>query len=225
MFIGHLGLAFAAKRATPSTSLATLLFATSFVDVLWPAFVIFGWESFRIIPGITAVTPFEFVSYPYSHSLLMGIIWGFVFGGIYWLLRRSRNRAARNASIVLGVLVLSHWVLDLIVHIPDLPLYPGDSIRLGLGLWNSTVWTILLESVIFFLGVWIYFSSTRPLDRSGRYGIWALLVILVVSYVGNIFGPPPPSVDAVTYVSFIGTAIMLLLAWWADHHRIPHLAP
>ena len=83
MFIGHFALGFAAKRAVPRVSLAVLLVAALFADVLWPVLVLLGVETVRIVPGYTVVTPLEFVSYPWSHSLLLLAGWGVVIGAAY----------------------------------------------------------------------------------------------------------------------------------------------
>src|SRR4051812_26563634 len=114
MFIGHFALGFAAKRVAPRVSLGTLLLSVGFLDVLWPVFLLLGWEHVRIDPGNTAVTPLDFHDYPISHSLLAATGWALLFGGVYFLLRRSRRE-----SIILAVGVLSHWVLDFFSHRPD----------------------------------------------------------------------------------------------------------
>src|SRR6201991_4710071 len=112
MFIGHFALGFAAKRATPALSLAVLVLAAQFADVLWPLLVAAGIEQVRIAPGNTAVTPLDFVSYPYSHSLLMLVVWGLLLGWIF-------KRVDRRAFVVVAALVVSHWVLDFLTHAPD----------------------------------------------------------------------------------------------------------
>ena len=214
MFIGHFALSFAAKRATPRVSLAVLFTAAAFADVLWPVLVALGFEQVRIDPGNTAFTPLDFVSYPYSHSLLMLIIWGAAFAVVY------RAIAAENGRTfaVLTALVVSHWVLDLITHRPDMPLYPGGP-KLGLSLWNSIVGTVAIEVPLFALGVWIYSSATRPRDKTGRWAFVGLIGLLVVSYIANIFSGPPPSVQALYLTALVGTAVLLLWSGWADRHR------
>ena len=127
MFIGHFGGALAAKKAAPRTSLGTLILAAQFIDLLWPIFLLLGLEHVRIAPGITKVSPFDFYDYPISHSLLMVVVWSVVLGGLYYAFRQY----PRGAWII-ALAVLSHWVLDFIVHWPDLPLWPGGP-RAGLG--------------------------------------------------------------------------------------------
>jgi hypothetical protein len=163
MFIGHFGLGLAAKRATPTVSLGALFAAAQFADLLWPTLVLAGIEQVRVQPGITAVTPLDFVSYPYSHSLLMLGVWGAAFGGMYLALRHGRPMVA----FVLALLVVSHWVLDVIVHRPDMPLFPGGP-KFGLGLWNSIPATLAVEVPMFLAGVWIYTRVTHPRDRIGK---------------------------------------------------------
>src|SRR5688500_17197488 len=122
MFIGHLALGFAAKRVVPKISLAVLFVAVQLADMLWPIFLAAGIEHVRIDPGNTAVTPLDFVSYPYSHSLVFLIFWGIAFGALYRFAVRDRA-----AFAVLAALVVSHWVLDFVMHRPDMPIYPGGA--------------------------------------------------------------------------------------------------
>jgi membrane-bound metal-dependent hydrolase YbcI (DUF457 family) len=214
MFIGHFAVSFAAKRVAPAASLGTLFVAAQLADLLWPTFVLLGLESFAISPGITAVTPLDFVSYPYSHSLLALSVWGILAGVLYWAFRRDVMGGA-----TIAVVVLSHWVLDVITHRPDMPLAFGDT-RVGLGLWHSTAGTLSVEGVMFLAAVASYALFTRPRDRTGSVGLWALIAFLVLIYGGNVFGPPPPSVPAVAWSA---QALWLLVLWafWVDRRRLP----
>jgi membrane-bound metal-dependent hydrolase YbcI (DUF457 family) len=216
MFIGHFALGFAAKRATPRVPLVTLFAAAQLADLLWPFFLIAGIEQVRIAPGDTAFTPLDFVSYPYSHSLVMLAVWGVVFGVVY-------ARAARGTTrelVVLAALVVSHWVLDFVTHRPDMPIYPGGA-RYGLGLWNSIPATVVIEAAMFVIGFAIYMRATRARDRAGRWGILGLAVLLLGGYLANIGGGAPPSVNALAVVAIIGAALILVLTWWAGRHRVP----
>lgn len=215
MFLGHFGVAFAARRATPQLSLGTAFLAAQFLDLLWPTLLLVGAESVRIQPGATAVTPLVFDHYPISHSLLMAIVWGLAVGGAYGALHRRLY-----PSVVVGLLVLSHWLIDALVHEPDLPLAPGLDTVMGLGLWNSRAGTLFAELPMFFLGVWLYLRGTRPLDRVGRFGLAGLVAFLVLVHVGNVYGPPPPSITAIAWA---GQAQWLLVLWayWVDAHRGP----
>ena len=207
MFIGHFALGFAAKRAAPRAPLATLFAAAQFADLLWPVLVAIGVERVRIAPGITAFTPLDFVSYPYSHSLLLLAVWAAAFALIY-----------RPAALIVAGLVVSHWVLDWITHRPDMPIYPGGP-TFGLGLWNSIPATLAIELVMFGIGVWVYARATRPRDAIGRWGFASFVAFLLAVYLGNVFGGPPPSVTAIWSVGLVGGAVLLAWTWWFDRRR------
>ncbi|MFC2144069.1 hypothetical protein ACFLQM_00070 [Acidobacteriota bacterium] len=213
MFLGHFGIGFGAKAAAPRVSLGTLFLAAQFVDLLWPTLLLIGLEKVVIAPGNTRVTPLDFTDYPITHSLLLSLVWALLFGAAYYLLRKYPKGAW-----VCGAAVLSHWVLDLLTHRPDLPLLPGGATRVGLGLWNSLPATLIVELGIFAIGVWLYTRSTRPLDRTGTIALGALVGFLLVIYFGNLFGPPPPNVTALAWV---GQTQWLLVIWafWIDRHR------
>ena len=211
MFIGHFALGFAAKRVTPRLSLVVLFLAAQFADVLWPFLVAAGVEHVRIDPGNTAVTPLDFVSYPYSHSLVMLVIWGLLLGWIY----RGGDRAAFP---VVAALVVSHWILDVITHRPDMPLYPGGP-EFGLGLWNSVHATVVTEGLLYLAGVWIYIRATRARDAIGRWAFVSLAAALVLFYAASLAGGPPPSVRALYLTGIFGAALILAWGWWADRHR------
>ena len=213
MFIGHIALAFAAKRVTPRVSLAMLLVAAQWADILWPVLLAFGVEQVRIDPGNTAFTPLDFVSYPYSHSLAALVVWGTVVGSVYRGIAGGRRTFA-----LLGALVVSHWVLDCVTHRPDMPLYPGSE-KYGLGVWNSIPATVVLETAMYAGGLWIYMRSTRARDRIGRWAFRSLAAVLMVIYSANLFAGPPPSVDALWQAAIIGASLLTLWAWWADRHR------
>jgi hypothetical protein len=213
MFFGHFGVALAAKRVAPKTSLGTLILAAQFLDFLWPVFLLRGIEHVRIAPGFTKVSPLDFTDYPISHSLLMAMVWAVLLGGIYYNIGRNGRSA-----LTVGAAVLSHWILDFIVHRPDLQLRPGGEARVGLGLWNSLPATIAVEVLFFGAGLWIYLSCTRARDKIGRYGFWALIAFLFVGWVSTLFAGAPPSVDALVW----GGIAMWLTApwgWWEDWHR------
>ncbi|MDH3274759.1 MAG: metal-dependent hydrolase [Gammaproteobacteria bacterium] len=215
MFIGHFALALGAKKYAPQASLGILFLACQLADIIWPNLVLLGIETLRVEPGITVMTPLEFVHYPYSHSLIAILLWSAVFAVLYWLLTRSGTKAA----IVIGTLVLSHWILDVITHRPDMPITLSDSPRIGLGLWNSLGLAVSVELLLFAAGVWLYVRHTRALDRIGSIGFWSLVAFLVVIYAGNLLGPPPPSATAVAWSA---QALWLVIAWgfWVDRHRL-----
>jgi hypothetical protein len=162
MFLGHFAIAMGAKKVAPEASLGTYVLGAQLADLIWPIFLLLGWERVRIAPGITRVTPLDFVSYPYSHSLLAQVLWGIALGAVYFAVRRNAR-----AAIVLAACVPSHWVLDYLMHRPDLALVPGGA-RYGLGLWNSPAATLTLELILFAIGTVLYLSVTVAKDWVGR---------------------------------------------------------
>lgn len=215
MFIGHYAVALVSKRFAPRTSLGALIAAVSLLDVLWPIFILLGWEQVRIQPGNTAFTPLNFVSYPISHSLAAALGWATLFALLYYLITDYGK-----GTLVIWVGVVSHWVLDWISHGPDMPLYPGSP-RFGLGLWNSIIATVVVEGLMFAIGVWIYLRVTRARDGIGRWALRAFVAAVSALYVANLFSPPPPNVRVLGMGALALSLFLILWAWWADRHREP----
>lgn len=212
MFIGHYALGLAAKRAAPSTSLGVLFAAPTFADLLWPIFLLLGWEHAHVVPGPNPFLTLWLDDYPYSHSLFALIVWGAVFGYLYKVM--TGKRAAR----VIALLVISHWLLDFVTHRPDIQLYPGGE-KLGLGLWNSPAGTVIVESAMLIAGVAIYMRATRARDGIGQWGIWGLVLLLAASYYGSLFSPAPTDTNALAIGGLVFETVFVLLAWWVDRHR------
>lgn len=215
MFIGHFGLSFAAKKAAPKVSLATLFIATQFVDILWPFMLIFNIEKVAVTPGYTKVNSYEFLYFPYTHSLFMGLVWGILTALIYFLIKKDTRGA-----IVIGLCVISHWFLDLVVHRADLPITPFGNYKAGFGLWNHVAATLIVELIIFFGGLFIYTSITRAKNKKGSRGLWALAALLILVTISNTFGPTPPNSITTLFISFIILmTILISLAGWVDKNR------
>lgn len=213
MFLGHYGVAFAAKRIAPRTSLGALVFAGEFLDELWPILLLLGVEQVRIVPGLMIMSPLQFTYYPYSHSLLMAAVWGILIGGLYFAFKKYGRGAW-----VMALLVLSHWFLDLPMHQKDLPLWPGaSSPKYGWGFWYLAVLTYIIEFTIFLAGVSAYTRATRPLDRIGRFGWWIYVAVLIILFVASN-GSPPPSERALAWTA-LGIWLFVPWAWWIDKHR------
>jgi hypothetical protein len=218
MFIGHFALAFGAKKVAPMMSLGTLFLACQFADLLWPTLVLLGVEIVEIDPGNTLVTPLNFVSYPYSHSVVALAGWSALFALAYRTIRGWHPIAIAT----IAALVFSHYVLDVITHRPDLPITLTGSRRLGFGLWNYPGTALAIESAMFIVGTTLYLSATRARDAVGRVGLYALIVVLVAVFFAALYGPPPPNPSAVA----IGGQLMwlfVLWAYWVDRHRAVRL--
>ena len=212
MFIGHYAVGFASKQVAPRTSLGWLIAAPAMLDLLWPLFLLLGIEHVRIVPGDTKFTPLDLYDYPWSHSLLMSIVWGVLLAIAYY----ARTRYAAGA-VTLAFGVVSHWVLDFFTHRADMPLYPGGP-KAGLGLWNFPAATMIIESAMFIIGIGIYVRATRPRDRAGLFALWGLIITLVLIYVASSQGPPPPNINTLIAMGLAGYLIPLW-AMWIDRHR------
>src|SRR6266581_4014559 len=192
MFVGHYGVSFAAKRGDRSIPLWALFVAVQLLDVFWSMFVVFGVEKVRIVPGITASNPLDLYYMPYTHSLV--------------------------AALLLALAVFSHWVLDLVVHRPDLPLY-DNAAKVGLGLWNYPAPAFLLEVAVLFGGMFLYLRSTTATTHLGRYGmpVFGMVMLAVQAFV--FFGPPPSS-DQAAAITAIGAYVVFAAgAGWLERRR------
>ena len=214
MFIGHFAVGFAGKKFAPRTSVALLIAATQFSDLLWPIFLLLGWEHVRIAPGDTRYTPLDLYDFPWSHSLLMVAVWATAFALVYYALTKYSR-----GSMIIWICVVSHFLLDWISHRPDMPLYPGAAQRYGLGLWNSIPGTMIVEFAMLAIGVWLYLRTTRARDGIGRYAFAAYIFLLLLIDVGDRFSAPPNSVAELAWTGVIASPILILWAWWFDRHR------
>ena len=194
-----------AKRAAPRVSLPVLLAAVSFLDILWPLFIVMGVEHARIVPGITAASPLDLYDYPWSHSLVMSLVWSAAFAVPLFFMRRMRD------GLVVAGCVFSHFVLDLVTHRPDMLLAPGMTEKYGFGLWNALVPAIVVEALLFAAGVVVYVKSTRAISKMGSIGLWALVAVLTLSWLSGVFGPPPPSIGIVAWSALV--FVPITLAW------------
>jgi len=178
-----------------------------------PIFLLLGIEKVVIDPGNTAFTPLDFIYYPFTHSLVGVLFWGIVVGGVYYLIKKNFKTV-----LLLGALVLSHWVLDLLTHAPDLPIAPGLEIKVGLGLWNSLIFTLLVETAIFAVGIFFYMKITKAKNKKGEYGFWGLIIFLLLVYIMNVFGSAPPNEQTIAWAGNLQW-LFVLWAYWVDKNR------
>jgi hypothetical protein len=212
MFVGHLSVALAARRSAPNVNLGWLMAGVTALDLVWPFFVLAGIEQVRIVPGATAVTPLVFDSYPWSHSLVMSFVWGVVLVAI------ARAARVKVSPVLLVALVMSHWVLDFVSHAPDMPLWPGDSPRFGLGLWNSIPATLIVEGAMWIAGIAIYMGVLSRTGERPGWTFWSLVIVCTLMWVTGPFQQPPPSVSALGLFGLLGW-IIVPWATWADRSR------
>ena len=206
MFIGHYGPAAAASNA--NIKFWHGFVAVQFLDILWAPFILLGIEKVRIVEGFTPSSPFDLYHMPYTHSLLMAAVWSVLAGVLYAAVRRS---AGVRGGLIIGLLVMSHWVADYIMHVPDLPLYIGGP-EVGLGLWNNRPLTIIVELGLFLGGFWLYLRASRARSSLGVILTLSTLFVMVAAQLYGNFGPIPSSPQAaamsgiVCYLLFAGLA-------------------
>ncbi|HLJ87980.1 MAG TPA: hypothetical protein VKZ53_14255 [Candidatus Angelobacter sp.] len=208
MFVGHYGVSFAAKQAEKRIPLWLLFLATQFIDVLWAIFVLLGIEKVRIVPGITAASPLDLYYMPYTHSLVGAAAWSVL---AYLLCQAFPATRGSKPGLLMAIGVFSHWLLDLVVHRPDLSLYDGV-FKMGLGLWNYPVPEYLLEIALLVGGAFLYL---RNVARKARL-VGFVCLLVVVQFIGTFAFPPPSSDRASAITALFFYVLFALFAWWAD---------
>ncbi|TJY58777.1 hypothetical protein E4T66_14320 [Sinimarinibacterium sp. CAU 1509] len=203
MFVGHYSAGFALKAVKPQLPLWVLLLAVQLVDVGWSLLILAGVEKLRVVPGFLAGSPLDLYYMPYTHSLVATLIWSAGGALAYFLWRRGQGL---NAALIVGAAIGSHWLLDLLVHAPDLPLY-DNSAKVGFGLWAYRGPELALELGLLAASVWIYARACPTYARRA----WLLFGVLTLMQLANTFGPVPPSGSAVA----VGALVLYLLFTWA----------
>jgi hypothetical protein len=218
MFVGHYGVSFAAKSIEKTLPLWLLFVAVQLVDVFWAVFVLLGVEKVRIVPGITASNPLDLYYMPYTHSLIAAVAWsGLTFAAYRFI---SGLKGSTKPALILAGAVFSHWVLDLVVHRPDLPLY-DDTLKMGFGLWNYPAAAFTLETVILFGGLWLYLRSTTSKSTIGKYGMVLLGFVMLPIQAAVFFGPPPVSDRAAALTALVFYAVFAWIISWLERKRTP----
>ena len=216
MFVGHYAASLALKKFEKRASLGVLFLAVQFVDILFFPLVLLGVERLNIVENFTQSTHFELEYMPFTHSLLASILWAVAAYVLFRWVFVKKN----SVALVVALAVFSHWVLDLIVHTPDLPLWNDASLKLGFGLWNSAPGTYVLEAILLLSALWLYMRSTSATTAVGKYGMPVFVIFLLLVNVLNIFGPLQGDSKMVLAISAL-TAYFLFAAaaFWLDRKR------
>lgn len=218
MFIGHYGVAFGAKRAAPEVPLWAYVAAVQLPDIAWTLFILLGIEHVRIVPGLTAANPLDFYDYPYTHSLVGAAFWA-ALAYLGWRMATRRRGSVRGGLWLAGA-TFSHWLLDLVVHRPDLPLLDAQH-KVGLGLWNYPWLELGVETAILLGGLALYLRATRPVGRPGRFGFPVLAVLLIGLALANLLGPPPDSTAVIGIAGLVMYLLIVGLTAWLERYRAP----
>lgn len=218
MFVGHYAAALALKGKEKEASLGWLFIAVQFVDILFFPFAVWGLETLEFVPGFNETNDFK-MEFPFTHSLVGSLIWAIIFGGIYFLVSGKKKTNGVKIAYALGLGVLSHWVADLFVHTPDLPLLHGEP-KLGFGLWHNKAATFALEAILLVLGLWYYLKKTTAKNTFGKYAaIGFVSFLLLVNYVNYYVLPANHDLIGLTISALISYFLFAGLAFWVDRKR------
>jgi hypothetical protein len=213
MFAGHIGAGLALGSAERHINVGVFVFAAVLLDfVLW-LFVLPGWESV-IIPADYATTHQPEFVFPYSHGLLAGIAWSALAGATAFFFYRRLEKSRFRAAALISAAVFSHWLLDALVHIAELPIAGAGSMKVGLGLWQRMPVALAAEALIAAAGLALFLSGSG-LSRARKFWLAALCsVVLAFTVIGMTVAPPPPSVNAMAATSLVTIAVVCALAGW-----------
>jgi hypothetical protein len=215
MFIGHYGVAFGAKPVAPAVPLWVYFIAVQWLDVVWSVLVLLGVEKLHIVPGFTEANPYDLYYMPYTHSLPGAVVLSLALGAVVAaLVARQRGWA----FLVVSAASFSHWILDLVVHVPDLPLY-DDSGKVGFGLWRHVAISFPLEIAVLLAGTWYFARRLPPADQRGHWALRIFTVVLVALQVFANFGPPPPSEAAMAITALSLYVVLAVFAAGLEYIR------
>jgi hypothetical protein len=208
LFTGHYSVSFAGRAAEKRIPLWLLFVAVQFIDVLWSIFVLLGIEKVRIVPGITASNALDLYYMPYTHSLLGVLCWSALAYVVCQLIPQLRGQ---RTGLILAAAVFSHWILDLIVHRPDLALY-GSVGKMGFGLWNYRAAAFALEMAVLFGGAAMLYRTAASKARLAGFVVF----LAAFQVFATFFFPPPPSDHSAATTAFVSYVVLALIAWWVD---------
>lgn len=217
MFVGHYAPVFAIAAVRRDPGLATGFVAVQLVDLGFMSLSYVGIEKWRANPALEGFNPIDLFYMPYTHSLAGATIWAVAFALVVAALTPPGRQAL--SALIACTLVLSHWLLDLIVHRQDLPLVHDTDRKFGYALWDHPLLEAPLELGLLLAGLALFMAATKPRGTMGKAVPWIVLAVLLAFQAFNWFGPPPA--DAKTF-SIMGLAAYLTLvpfAWWLDRVR------
>jgi hypothetical protein len=217
MFAGHLVAALVLKKIDRRINLGWLFFATLFHDLLLGICILLGLEQIHI-PVSFAQTPYLTFTFPYSHGLAASILWSLLaFGITYMVLPRWTSHERRQAGLVIALAVFSHFVLDWVVHIPEMPLLGENSPKIGLSLWNNLPLALVLETALVVVGFAFYLLAVKPKTNLARYGLAVLMILITaLTVTGQLFADTPPPANAAAMSWIIQPFLICGIAYWLD---------
>jgi hypothetical protein len=215
MFIGHYGVALAAKPVQKRVPLWILFIAVQWLDVVWSVLVMLGIEKLRIVKGFTEANAMDLYYMPYTHGLIGALALSVILGGVVSLFFHERR--ATTFWVVAGA-AFSHWLLDLVVHVQDLPLL-GNSMKVGFGLWRHVWISLPLELAILVAGAVVYDRTMPSASRTGRWTFWIYVGLMFLVQLYGQFGPDPVSPVAEAQTALAAYLALALVAGLVDWLR------
>lgn len=217
MFIGHYAPAAALKPLSARTPLWHLFVAVQFLDYLWAIFILTGIEEARVVPGFLAASNLDLYFMPYTHSLAAAAAWSAAAAMAY---RFALNRRAGWAgAMLIGAAVFSHWIADLIVHAPDLALYPGSAEKFGYGLWSSVLLSQTIEIALTAASFRLYVAGTRANGAMGHLAPMTVFAAFMGLQLYTLVTPPPAAIEEVAISALLAYSVSAALAFWLDRTR------
>jgi hypothetical protein len=215
MFVGHYGIAFGAKPAARVVPLWVYFIAVQWLDVVWSILVLLGVEKLHIVPGFTEANALDLYYMPYTHGLPGAIVLSVVLGAIVAGMVAHRRGMA---FLVVSAAAFSHWILDLIVHTPDLPLY-GNTDKVGFGLWRHVAISFPLELLVLVAGAWIYARAVPAAGVRARAALWSFVALMALMQVYANFGPPPSSESMMAVIALAFYVVFAAIAAVVERMR------
>jgi hypothetical protein len=220
MFVGHYAVAFALKGKEKKTSLGMLFIATQFVDIIFFPFALLGIEKLNLIENFTKVNNLDLEYVPYTHGLLASILWAAVFYVLYFFVFAKNDISKKSIATIMALAVLSHWFIDLLVHVPDLPLVVGDP-KFGFGLWNYKEIAFILEIGLLIAGLVYYLKNTTAVNSFGKYSAVGYVVFLtLINFMNYYILPQDDHLVSVTISALFVYFLFAGLAFWVDKTRV-----
>jgi hypothetical protein len=219
MFIGHFGIGLALKRADKTLSLGLLFIVVQLSDLVYGVTLLTGVEKVSIMAGTNPLTSAQYVFFPYSHSLVATLLWAGLVAWIFLIAPFKSGFPKSKTALVVSTAVISHFVLDVISHNPDIDLLGNGVYKIGLGLWNSQIAAYVVEALLLITGLWIYLRTTKGRDFIGNYGLPILSVILLVLNGVNTFVLYPTNVESFAVTMLVVYVVAIIIAFWLDRKR------
>ena len=219
MFAGHLGAGLIFKRFNPKVNLGIIFLAVSFLDLVLWVFILAGVE-YLVVPPDFRHRHYLTFFFPYSHGLLSSLIWSALAGLMWYRLRKFPAAERLHSSIIIALAIFSHFILDFLVHIPEMPLLGATSYQMGLGLWNHLPLALALEASIALVGTWLFLRISKLSPWRKRWLVTLMILVTGLTIAGQWLQTSPPQPVELAISSMIGISLAGLAGFWIDRFSL-----